>query len=355
MHHPRRRKSHLPGLRKRISNYFRRREAIREERARRRYKKKIAQKHRKESARREKELNKVKINARLAESSKAPGTGFKRSSFVQFLNSLVIFILTYVLVYLVYQFTVILTASLWELDATLYFYDLAFDDLSSRWTRLNIILITFSGPFMCLIAGVLLYLWLMNYSRFRGNHKLFILWFALHSINHFLGALASGIMTDEGFGYVVNWLYVVTVFKILLALVALFILGIIGYFTAGRFLETKPRASRTGNRPFLIRQALLPWLVGSFILLLVRIPYNFNFPYETIMISTMGLLTVPPLFNRNAVPRLWLVKEKSVKRPFSWGYFILLLAFLSFYRVELGRGLHIYVKMQFSMTVTRER
>ncbi len=356
----RKRKRRKPSLRQRISDYFRRREAIRAEKAKRRYKRKLARRHIKAEVKREKELYKSKIRTEKADHKSNSHSNFKSrlktSSLNQFLNSLVIFILSYVIVYLVCQITIIFAAALWELDAVLYYFDLSFDDFSPKWSRLNIIFTTFSGPFICLIIGVLLYFWLLNLKLFQGYHRLFLLWLALHCFNRFLGALSSGIMTDEGFGYVINWMYMPIFFKILLALLALFFLAIIGYYNAGRFLETNLKGrkpSRIENLPFLIRKALLPWIAGSIILLLVRIPNNFNYPYETIMIFTMGLLVVPAVFNKNAVPRIWLMKDSIQRKSLHWVYMILLLAFLSFYRIELDRGLHFYVKMHFSVNVTK--
>jgi len=361
MKRSRKRRPAKPGLLQRIRDYFRGLKARREENARKRYKKKIARRHHRDSIRREK-----KMQAALRKAERArPGhsffnfislPSFSKSALFQFVNSLILFILSYVLIYLLYQIIVILTAGLWELDSVLYYYDLAFNDFSPKWTRFNIIVITISGPVVCLVIGILLYFKVFNMDRVRGYTRLFVLWLSFHAINHFLGALVSGISTDEGFGYVVNWLYVITFFKLLLALISLFMLGIIGYFSAGRFLETgmaAGKASPNENRAMILRQAIIPWILGSLLLMLVKIPNNFNFPYETIMFATMGFILVPMYFNKDAAPRSWILKNYRQRHSFRWLFFLLMLVFLSFFRIELDRGLHFDISVDISFSIKR--
>jgi hypothetical protein len=124
-------------------------------------------------------------------------------------------------------------------------------------------------------------------------------WIALHGFNLFFGAFASGVAFSEGFGYVPEWLSFNVFWQILTSLISLFILGIIGFYMASRFLETSNSAYRVRDEnklKFLFYQVFLPWLFGAAIVLLVKIPNNM--PYDAGNLITLGFAVVPVLINR---------------------------------------------------------
>jgi len=264
-------------------------------------------------------------------------------------NSVFVFLITYVLAYLFYWLTCMLVASWYGLDSTLYFYDLKFNNHSTLWNRFNILLVTGIPPFLCLFLGIFLYRVLFKKRRFVGLQKLFILWSAFHLFNHFFGAFPSGIITDEGFGYVAAWMYMNTAFKFMFSLISLFALGVIGYFSAQSILETSDSLNRVKpeNRvAFLLLQIALPWLIGTIIMLLIRMPENFIYPYETLMLFSTIFLVIPPFFNEKVKPRLNLLKVKK-SRHINLGYLAMMLALLLFLRIMLGIGLHFFNRDQY--------
>jgi hypothetical protein len=267
-------------------------------------------------------------------------------------NSTLIFISTYILTYLFYWGSELLMASFYGLDSTLYYYDLKFNDHSQLWTRFNILLITGLGPVLCLVLGTYLYKVLFRNSRFTGLQKLFILWLSFHMINHFFGAFPSGVVTDEGFGYVAAWLYMNTAFKFMFALVSLFVLGLIGYFSAERILETADSQSRikAERRPsFILMQMILPWVIGTAILLLSRLPHNFDYPYETLMLFSIVFMIVPPIFNENVKPRLNMLRLKK-RRNIHFGQLTMAVVLLAFLKIALGIGLHFIIHISISIS-----
>ncbi len=267
-------------------------------------------------------------------------------------NSSFIFISTYIIAYLFYWITCLLIASWYGLDSILYFYDLKFNDHSGLWNRFNILLVTGIPPFMCLFAALFLHRVLFKKSRFTGLQKLFILWLAFHLFNHFFGAFPSGIVTDEGFGYVAAWLYMNTAFKFLFSLVSLFLLGLIGYLSAEYILETADSHNRIRSEnqvAFMLTQIMIPWFIGTILLFLIRIPYNFDYPYETLMLFSLVFMLIPPFFNKKVKPKLNLLKVKK-KRNFNIGYLITMLFLLAFLRIMLGIGLHFVIKLEISIS-----
>ena len=268
------------------------------------------------------------------------------------LNSVFVFILTYILVYLFYWLTSMLVASFYGLDSTLYFYDLKFNNHSQLWNRFNILLVTGIPPFFCLFLGLFLYKVLFKNKRFVGLQKLFILWCAFHLFNHFFGAFPSGIITDEGFGYVAAWMYLNTAYKFMFSLISLFALGTIGYFSAKHLLETSDSLHRikADNRlSFILYQMAIPWLIGTIIMLLIRIPHNFDYPYETLMFFSAVFFVIPPFFNEKVKPKLNLLKVKK-RRNINFGYLFMMLVLLAFLRIMLGIGLHFLIEINISIS-----
>jgi hypothetical protein len=132
----------------------------------------------------------------------------------------------------------------------------------------------------------------------------------------------------------------------------LFILGLIGFYSAKHILETSDSLHRikSGNRlPFMLYQMAVPWLIGTIILLLIRIPHNFDFPYETLMLFSMVFMVIPPFFNEKVKPELNLLKVKK-KRNVNLGYLAMMIVMLAFLRIMLGIGLHFIIEINISIS-----
>jgi hypothetical protein len=266
-------------------------------------------------------------------------------------NSTFLFIIAYILVYMIYQITVLFIAAGWRLDSVLFYYDLAFNDFSPLWYRTNIIITTFSGPLVSLIIGFIFIRFLSGKANLGKHTRLFFLWIGLHGFTLFLGAFASGVSFDEGFGYVAAWLYMNMFWKILISLIFLFLLGVIGYFTATRFLDTSyslMRIKPQNSFKFLLYQAVLPWLIGTAIILLVKIPNNL--PYETGNLIVFGFAVIPILFNRKSRPSRNFVSEKRPNQ-IKWFVLIAMVLLLMIYRIGLNDGLHIKLFYRFSFSL----
>jgi hypothetical protein len=213
-------------------------------------------------------------------------------------------------------------------------------------------MVTGIPPFMCLFVALFLFRVLFKKRRFVGLQKLFILWSSFHLFNHFFGAFPSGIVTNEGFGYVAAWMYMNTAFKFMFSLISLFFLSVIGYFSAEYILETSDSLHRIkleNRRAFMLMQIALPWLIGTLIMLLIRIPENFKYPYETLMLFSTIFLVIPPFFNEKVKPQLNLLRVKK-RRYINVGYLAMMIALLLFLRIMLGIGLHFLIEINISIS-----
>jgi hypothetical protein len=276
----------------------------------------------------------------------------EKSYYKYTVNSLALYVTAYLIVYITYQLAVMIVASRWHLDSVLFYYDLAFNDFSPLWTRFNIIVVTFSGPLISLLIGILFYKVIANRPKVKGFMKLFVIWIALHGFNLFFGAFASGVSTDQGFGYVANWLYMNVFWQIFFSLTFLFILGLIGYYSTGKFLETANSAYRIkkeNRNRFLLYQVILPWLVGGLIIYLAKVPNNM--PYDVGNLLTMSLAVVPAIFNRRAKPVLNFKDERKPTK-IHWAYIITFILLLASFRIWLETGLHIELTYDISLKIT---
>lgn len=263
------------------------------------------------------------------------------------INSTGIFLLSYFTMYFIYQFTVLIVASRWKLDAVLKYYDLAFNDQSPLWTRFNIILVTGSGPAICLLIGILLLRFVTNREKLSKPTKLFLLWTGIHGCNFFLGAFASGVSFDDGFGYVPLWLFFNVFWQILISLIFLFILGVVGYTLVPKFLDTSfspLRVNRKNRIKFLFFQVVIPWFIGALVIFLIRIPNHL--PYDTANTITLAFAVFPMLFNRLAKPTIHYKTEKKSNRVNSW-MLAGLAGLIIIYRIGLNNGIHISMYYNF--------
>ncbi|MCD4734724.1 MAG: hypothetical protein K8R53_01650 [Bacteroidales bacterium] len=293
-------------------------------------------------------------NAGISKNETETASKYSKKSYLLYtLNSTVLYMLAYLGVYLVYQFTVLIMASFWGLDSVLFYYDLAFNDLSPRWNRLNIIFITISGPLVALFLGMLFNMVFAKRENSRVLLKLFYLWIAFHGFNMFFGAFSSGVSFDEGFGYVASWLYMNVFWKIFFSLIFLFLMGIIGYYSTSKFLETSNsshRVKKENRGIFILSQVILPWFLGGLIIFLIRIPNNM--PYDTGNLITMIFAVIPMLFNFRAKPEINIDKLKRKQTTINWAIIIIFILVYTAYRVGLDNGLHFLMKFRFSIDIT---
>lgn len=349
-------------LRESISIYLKKRALKKEERKKERLKRKLRERHQREYRKQElgrgigkklfnewgKEIKEGETRLALLDKNSA----FYRAMTIV-VNSFMIFIFTYVIAYLFYWLLSMLVASVYGIDSTLYYYDLKFNDHSALWNRFNILMVTGIPPFMSLFAGLFFLRFMAKQTRFTGLQKLFMVWLAFHLINHFFGAFPSGVVTDEGFGYVAAWMYMNTAMKFLFSLLSLFGMGMIGYHATETILETSDSVNRikSDNRvSFILNQLALPWMIGTVVLLLLRLPKGFEYPYETLMFFSMAFLVIPPFFNEKVKPKLNLIKIKK-RKSFHLGYLAMMLVMLAFLRLLLDVGLHFLIEINVSISL----
>ena len=269
------------------------------------------------------------------------------------MNSLVLYLIAYFIVYFTYQAVEMFVASRFGLNSVFYYYEVAFPagNNSSLWSGFNIILITFSGPFISVLMGMYYLLLKARKEEVKGLEKLFFLWLAYHSLNFFLGAFVSGVITKQGLGYVISWTYMPTFIKFGLSIVFLFGLGLVGYYNSAIFLESSNSIfwTQPQQRPVLVLfGGLLPWAFSVIFLFILKypavIPTHENIiQYDAILYVSMVFLIAPMFVNMTAKPNFDTTSRKVKGRRINILYVIILVLIIVAFRVGLDSGFSYFV------------
>lgn len=268
-------------------------------------------------------------------------------------SSFMTFVFAGLSAWLIYQLSVILTASFFGISSVLYYFEVMFPvgNSSPLWTQHSIIMITLSGPLMSLIIGLITFFYVIKKKKTRGLNRLFFMWLSFHLFNQFFGSFVAGVITDQGFGYVANWLYMGIILKFAFSVLALFVMAFAGYKVMPYLLTTagKPERLKLDNRiSFVITQAVLPCLIGTAILLLLRLPnktpqHQEIFLYDSITSGALIILVLGMFFNLRAKIASVNHRVSNYKVSLLWlaGLLVLILAV----RLGLANGLLIVFRI----------
>jgi hypothetical protein len=228
------------------------------------------------------------------------------------LTSTAMFMVTYQFSWFFYQLVVMITASFFGIDSVLYYYEVMFPVGSNEliWTPEKIIIITLSGPLTALLVWILLRFVLRLKSRYGSHFRMFLVWMYLISMMLFFGAFVGGAITLEGFGYLIDWLFMSVALRMILSLIFISMIIALSWRVVGYLPETTRSNSWKNNRHFYVLSRLvIPWLLGSGIMTLLKLTNNIMqhaniWDYDTINLVTLAFAVVPPLFNSGTRPQL---------------------------------------------------
>jgi len=264
------------------------------------------------------------------------------------INSTALFVLAYLIVWLTYQFAVMVQASFSNIDSVLYYYEIMFPigNYSMLWSQFNIILITAAGPFISVVLGVIYYYVFLGRTSLGKQIRQLLVWLYLISMAFFFGAFVAGAVTHQGFGYVADWLYMHIVFRIGISMIFLFLLGFLGWKTIQHLPDVSGSDSFKRSRTaFVLSRLSIPWLAGGALMIwLKRTPVMPQHPnildYDMIIIGSMIFPVVAAIFNKRERPRFCRNSRRSTstRTIVVWVTAALILA--SLVRIGLSNGLY---------------
>ncbi len=261
------------------------------------------------------------------------------------LNALVYFLLAYLFITVVQQFSTALIASLFDYKITIYHDFIAYHVKRNEWYHDAVKLIFSTKPFIAAFFGIVFYLIYLSVRTTNGLLKQFFMWGYLYGLTYFFGSILFGGIINTGFGNVLSWAYIRDTGKLIHTLVAIAGLIAIGLNSPRSVLlsaNTYFNNLKDELRPkFMLYQLIIPLIIGLFIIILLKIPLEYK--TETYEIIIALCLIVPVLitilrsihyqelfFDEN--PRTIKAGKISI---------IVLIIFFSAYRLILGYGIFI--------------
>lgn len=265
------------------------------------------------------------------------------------------FMIAYQIVWLFYQFAVMVVASFNDIDSVLYYYEVMFPigNTSPKWTQTNIIFITLSGPLFSLIMWAIYRHVILRRPRIGAAWRMFFIWLTLGSMMMFFGAFVAGAITRQGFGYVVNWLYMSIAFRIFFSMIFLSFIIWLSWNIVSLLPESSGSDSwKNSKNYYIFSRLIIPWLIGGSIMILLKItdivPQHDNvFDYDLIILCSFLFAVVPPLFNKKAKPHYHNNRKTYARfhRSTAIKWVLVAVLFVSLIRFGILDGIHFLLKI----------
>jgi hypothetical protein len=214
------------------------------------------------------------------------------------INSTAYYLLSYLFVFILHQLATLLAAGLFNFPVELDYSRILFLVSRYDWYFDSVKIIYSAGPLVALITAIFMAVVAYRYKEYTGSLKLFFLWGLVHCISIFLGSAYAGALLSEGFGHVLIWMFMGDTGKLIITLLALFLLAATGMGISRIFLlsaNTYYNQLKTENRlSFVLSQVILPFIAGSVIIIAFRFPLN---AYELLRILTPIIILLTVLLN----------------------------------------------------------
>jgi hypothetical protein len=273
------------------------------------------------------------------------------------LTSTAMFMVAYQISWFFYQLAVMVTASFFRIDSVLFYYEVMFPEGSDsiKWSPEKIIIITLAGPFMALVVWIMLRLILKIKLRYGPHLRMFLVWLYLISMMMFFGAFVGGAITLEGFGYVIDWLFMSIALRMILSVVFISMIIALSWNVVRLMPETSRSASWKNSRyKYVLSRLIVPWVLGAGIMTLLKITKNITqhaniYDYDIINLATLVFAVVPPLFNSRSRPELNRMRKVNQRLRADQHVFWITGAIIlvMFFRIVLSYG--IYFNLVFNM------
>jgi hypothetical protein len=265
----------------------------------------------------------------------------KRQSLNIIINSTAFCLLSYLVVYLLFQLTTIIASNIFDIPNTLYYNRIEYNVRPEVWTFDSVKVIFSAGNIVLFLLAVSFLVIVIKALEYNGLLRLFFLWGFIHSISMLFGSFVIGAFNFEGFGIVLSYLYLEDTAKMLLLFAGLLIIIGIGMAMVKPFLFSANiyyNFLSPEMRPVFRRdQFILPFIASSIILFVIKYPLSL---YETLIIFIPIFLLLPLFWGIGRYPVFYFEEEdKSIK--ISTKLILITTGIYSIYRIVLAIGINI--------------
>jgi hypothetical protein len=151
----------------------------------------------------------------------------------------------------------------------------------------------------------------------------------------------AGVITNSGFHWVTNYIPVPRKGEFVISFFAVMVLFAIGYFSTKGFIQMSPAKNlieRFNRKAFVLAVCAGPWVVGSAILILFKIPNIL--PSEMLVYLMVFTISVPVILIQRNFMEVNLVR-RSKPLTVSWLFIALTIVGLVLFRSVFQYGLKI--------------
>lgn len=210
-------------------------------------------------------------------------------------NSTASFVLAYLLVFYLNQFSYILTGGMYDFPVTIDYATYFFHIEPWQWTHDSVILIFSAGYIVTMFLGLLSLLAFFQLVADSMPVKIFFFWVSIHAFTYVFVGLMLGNLLTEGIGHVFNWMYLTDTVKMIISLFGFFGLLMTALF-APRMIALSANSYferfNEKNGPFVITaQVLVPFLIGTVLVYAYFLPKSlFHEKYGWIVLTAMMII-----------------------------------------------------------------
>jgi hypothetical protein len=258
------------------------------------------------------------------------------------LNSTFIFLFAYLFVFLLKEMAVVIVAGTFNIRTVMMYYDVEYIIRSRDWTEEAVKVVFNTGPLIAFILAVLSLTSFAFVSHETWFARLFVMWVFLQAFTQSFGEMIIGPLLNQGFGWVLAYLYVNDTGKMLFVVGVLLVMLSCGLFlsrflllTGNIYFNNLGKFNRTA---FLVSQVFLPFLVGTAMIILIKQPIVNGF--ELIVEGSMVLVILPAVLRARLTNDLFFDEEpRKIRIRWVW-ILITILAFILF-RFLFWKGVRI--------------
>ncbi|MCF8303650.1 MAG: hypothetical protein K9I94_10285 [Bacteroidales bacterium] len=262
----------------------------------------------------------------------------KKSLYKVAINSTAFFITSYLVIFFLHQLITVFAAVQFDIATILRSSGIEFLIGRFDWESDSVKTVFSAGPVLALVLSIPMIIIYVKAMYYDGLFKMFFFWGFVHAINLFFGAALVGALLSDGFGHVIVWSFVMDTGKLIISLIALFILLILGttltkpaLISANSYYNfQKPDYRRT----FVFFQLILPYLAGSIILLFTEYPIEM---YDLFLKVCIFLILLPILMRAPVFADFYFDDEpKSI--DIGWHHVIIALVLILLWKFGLDFG-----------------
>lgn len=263
---------------------------------------------------------------------------------LNFVHSLCLFLITYVMVYLAHSFSSITMAAAAKKSPVLFYNKILFVN-TTGWNVFDAVSI-YGSPI--LVMGILSLFLFQGYNRTSDRYSLqkpFVLWLLIHAFVRFAGCVIPGMISGESFKYMADWLYIGPYGMFVFAILSLIALVIVGGYLTKMALQAAVYAQsiKSDNRLQYLNQAVLfPWLAATLLITLFQWPNIKSSMHEISTLAMMAFLIFPMYYYLKFLHKKPVSKRKPSFENAGFNLKLVAYAIIIFmaFRIGLTNGLY---------------